>query len=202
LALDSWLFINKNMIEVGSVLLHEDVVKENFVCNLNKCKGACCLEGDSGAPLDVVELDILNEIYPKVKPFMTAKGIATIEKNGTYVKDFEGDYTTPCVDVNKECAYVIWENGITKCAIEKAYENGAINWQKPISCHLYPIRITKYPEFDALNYDRWSICSPACSFGTELKVRVHEFLKAPLIRKYGEDWYKELEEAVSGEWQY
>ncbi len=190
--------INKDMIEIGAVLLHEDVVKENFVCNLNKCKGACCLEGDSGAPLDADELDILDEIYPKVKPFMTAKGIATIEKHGTYVKDFEGDYTTPCVDVNKECAYVIFENGITKCAIEKAYENGATNWQKPISCHLYPIRITKYPEFDVLNYDRWSICSPACSFGTELKVRVYEFLKAPLIRKYGKDWYQELEDEVAG----
>jgi hypothetical protein len=186
------------MIEVGNVLVHEDVVKENFVCNLNKCKGACCLEGDSGAPLNADELDILNEIYPKVKPFMNAKGIKTIEKNGTYVKDFEGDYTTPCVDVNKECAYVIFENGITKCAIEKAYENGAINWKKPISCHLYPIRITKYPEFDVLNYDRWSICSPACSFGSELKVRVHEFLKAPLIRKYGEEWYQELEDQVAG----
>ena len=109
---------------------------------------------------------------------MTAKGIKTIEKNGTYVKDFEGDYTTPCVDVNKECAYVNIAAaerlaGITKCAIEKAYDEGAINWQKPISCHLYPIRITKYPEFDVLNYDRWSICSPACSFGDELKVRVH-----------------------------
>jgi len=184
------------MIEVGSVLVHEDVVRENFVCNLKKCKGACCLEGDSGAPLNHDELHILDEIYPKVKPFMTAKGIATIEETGTYVTDFEGDYTTPCVDTNKECAYVIWENGITKCAIEKAYEYGAINWKKPLSCHLYPIRITKYPEFDVLNYDRWSICSPACSFGNELKVHVHEFLKEPLIRKYGEDWYKELEEAV------
>ena len=186
------------MIEVGSVLLHEDVVKENFVCNLNKCKGACCLEGDSGAPLDADELDILDEIYPKVKPFMNAKGIATIEKVGTYVKDFEGDYTTPCVDVNKECAYVIFEGGITKCAIEKAYENGDISWKKPISCHLYPIRITKYPEFDVLNYDRWSICSPACTFGNELQVRVHEFLKGPLIRKYGADWYQELEDRVAG----
>ena len=186
------------MITVGDVLLHEDVVKENFVCNLNKCKGACCLEGDSGAPLDAAELDTLDEIYPKVKPFMTEKGIKTIEKTGTYIKDFDGDYTTPCVDVNKECAYVIWENGITKCAIEKAYEQGVISWRKPISCHLYPIRITKYPEFDVLNYDRWSICSPACSFGGELKVRVHEFLKAPLIRKYGEDWYRELENEVAG----
>lgn len=186
------------MLEIGSVLIHEDVVKENFVCNLNKCKGACCIEGDAGAPLEAAELDILKEIYPAVKPFMTAKGIKTIEKNGTFVKDAEGDYTTPCVDVNKECAYVVWENGITKCAIEKAYESGAINWQKPISCHLYPIRITKYPEFDVLNYDRWSICSPACSFGKELKVRVHEFLKTPLIRKYGEDWYNQLEDFVAG----
>ena len=185
------------MIEVGSVLVHEDVVKKNFVCNLNKCKGACCLEGDSGAPLDHDELHILDEIYPKVKPYMTEKGIQTIEREGTYVTDFEGDYTTPCVDVNKECAYVIFEGGITKCAIEKAYEEGVIDWKKPISCHLYPIRITAYPEFDVLNYDRWSICSPACNFGDELQVRVHEFLKAPLIRKYGEDWYKELEENVA-----
>lgn len=184
------------MIEVGSVLVHEDVVSNNFVCNLNKCKGACCLEGDSGAPLNHNELQILKDIYPKVKPYMTTKGIATIEATGTHVTDFEGDYTTPCVDTNKECAYVTWENGITKCAIEKAYEAGDIDWQKPISCHLYPIRITAYPEFDVLNYDRWSICSPACAFGDELKVRVHEFLKGPLTRKYGEEWYRELEEAV------
>ncbi len=186
------------MIEVGGVLLHEDVVKENFVCNLNKCKGACCLEGDSGAPLNADELDTLKEIYPKVKPYMTAKGIATIEREGTHVTDYDGEYTTPCVEKNKECAYVTWENGITKCAIEKAYENGDITWKKPISCHLYPIRITKYPEFDVLNYDRWNICSPACKFGDELKVRVHEFLKGPLIRKYGKEWYQELEEFVEG----
>ena len=185
------------MIEVQNTLVHEDVVRENFVCNLNKCKGACCLEGDSGAPLEAAELDILNEIYPKVKPYMTAKGIETVEQNGTYVTDFEGDHTTPCVDVNKECAYVIWENGITKCAIEKAYEQGDIAWQKPISCHLYPIRITAYPEFDVLNYDRWSICSPACTFGDELTVKVHEFLKNPLIRKYGAEWYAELEEQLA-----
>ncbi|RYZ92021.1 MAG: DUF3109 family protein, partial [Sphingobacteriaceae bacterium] len=136
------------MIEVGSVLVHEDVVTENFLCNLNKCKGACCLEGDSGAPLNHNELAILEEIYPKVRPYMTPKGIETVEREGTHVTDFEGDYTTPCVDTNKECAYVIWEGGITKCAIEKAWEQGDIDWKKPISCHLYPIRITAYPEFD------------------------------------------------------
>jgi len=184
------------MIEVQGTLVHEDVVVENFVCNLNKCKGACCIEGDSGAPLELSELAVLDEIYPHVKPYMTEKGIATIEENGTFVKDFEGDYTTPCVDTRKECAYVTWENGITKCAIEKAYEDGKIAWKKPISCHLYPIRITNYPEFDVLHYDRWNICSPACAFGNELKVSVYEFLKEPLIRKYGADWYRELEEKV------
>ena len=180
------------MIEVKNTLVHEDIVSENFVCNLNKCKGICCIEGDSGAPLERSELAILDEIYPIIKPYMTEKGIAVIEEFGTYVKDFEGDYTTPCVDTNKECAYVIMENGITKCSIEKAYEEGKVGWKKPISCHLYPIRITNYPEFEVLHYDRWNICSPACSFGNELKVPVYQFLKEPLIRKYGADWYQEL----------
>lgn len=184
------------MIEVSDVLVNEEIIKEQFVCNLNRCKGACCVEGDSGAPLDQHELTILKEIYPEVKPFMTAKGIETIESTGTHVVDEDGDLTTPCVDGNKECAYVTWENGITKCAIEIAYQKGLIHWKKPISCHLYPIRITKYPEFDVLNYDRWNICHDACSYGRELKVPVYSFLKEPLIRKYGEEWYKELEEAA------
>jgi hypothetical protein len=185
------------MIEVNNTLVHEDVISENFVCNLNRCKGACCIEGDSGAPLNLDELNILEKIYPAVKPYMTAKGIETIEQQGTSVVDFEGDYTTPCVDGNKECAYVTWENGITKCAIEKAYEAGEVDWKKPISCHLYPIRVTKYPEFEVLYYDRWDICSPACSFGRDLKVSVYQFLKDPLIRKYGADWYQELEEQIA-----
>ena len=187
------------MIEVKNTLVHEDVVRENFICNLNKCKGICCIEGDSGAPLERSELAILEEIYPMVKPYMTEKGIAVIEEFGTHVKDFEGDYTTPCVDTNKECAYVIMENGITKCSIEKAYEDGKIAWKKPISCHLYPIRITNYPEFDVLHYDRWNICSPACSFGNELKVPVYQFLKEPLIRKYGAEWYQELVDKAKAE---
>jgi hypothetical protein len=187
------------MIEVKNTLVHEDVVRENFVCNLNKCKGICCIEGDSGAPLERSELAILEEIYPIIKPYMTEKGIAVIEEFGTHVKDFEGDYTTPCVDTNKECAYVIMENGITKCSIEKAYEDGKIAWKKPISCHLYPIRITNYPEFEVLHYDRWNICSPACSFGNELKVPVYQFLKEPLIRKYGAEWYQELVDKVKAE---
>lgn len=184
------------MIEVEGVLLSEDLINEEFVCNLSACKGACCIEGDSGAPLEKTELAILKDIYNEVKPFMTEKGIQAIEEQGTHVIDEDGDLTTPCVDKNKECAYVTWENGITKCAIEKAYEAGKINWQKPISCHLYPIRITSYPEFDVLHYDRWHICHAACTFGKKLSVPVYSFLKTPLIRKYGEEWYRVLEESV------
>jgi hypothetical protein len=184
----------KVMIEVGGHLVSDELIKENFICHLEKCKGACCIEGDAGAPLLASEIQILADIYPAVKPYMTAKGIETIAQFGTSVKDADNDLTTPCVDGNKECAYVTWENGISKCAIEKAYEDGKINWKKPISCHLYPIRLTAYPTFDMLHYDRWSICSSACSFGDEHQVKVYQFLKEPLIRKYGEEWYKELEE--------
>ena len=185
------------MIEVGGHLVSEELAKENFICNLDKCKGACCIEGDSGAPLNEDELQILDDIYPKVKHLMTQKGIEAIEAQGTFVKDLDGDYTTTCVDGNKECAYVTWENGITKCAIEKAYEQGIVDWKKPISCHLYPIRLTQYPDFDMLHYDRWSICSPACSFGDEHKVKVYQFLKEPLIRKFGQKFYQELDEIVN-----
>ena len=184
----------KVMIEVGGHLVSEELIKENFICHLEKCKGACCIEGDAGAPLLESEIQILADIYPDVKPYMTTKGIEIIETYGTSVKDLDDDLTIPCVDGNKECAYVTWENGITKCAIEKAYEDGKVNWKKPISCHLYPIRLTTYPEFDMLHYDRWSICSSACSFGDQHQVKVYQFLKEPLIRKYGEAWYQELEE--------
>lgn len=185
------------MIEVGNVLVSEELIQEEFVCNLGQCRGACCVEGDAGAPLQPNELEALASVYPKVKPYMTAKGIDTVEAYGTHVVDLDGDLTTPCVDGHKECAYVTWENGITKCAIEKAYENGDIDWKKPISCHLYPIRTTAYPEFDVLHYDRWHICHSACSLGRELKVPVYVFLKEPLVRKYGQAWYDELEESIA-----
>ncbi|MHC8948301.1 DUF3109 family protein [Sphingobacterium hungaricum] len=187
------------MIEVGNVLVHEDLIKNEFVCNLTKCKGICCVEGDSGAPLLASEKAILEEIYPKVKPYLTEKGIKAIEEQGTSVVDMDGDLTTTCVDVNQECAYVIWENGITKCGIEKAYEEGAVDWKKPISCHLYPIRTTHYPEFDVLNYDRWHICGDACTFGKELGIPVYKFLKDPLIRTYGEKWFEDLENTIAAE---
>jgi len=188
------------MIQIDDKLISEDLFSEEFVCNLAKCKGICCVEGDAGAPLDEDETHILDEIYPKIKPYLRPEGIQAIEEQGTYTLDFEGDLVTPLVN-NAECAYVIFdEKGYTKCAIEKAYEDGVIDWQKPISCHLYPIRITEYSNFSAINYHEWDICSDACTLGKELSVKVYQFLKKPLIRKYGEDFYQTLSEAAE-EWE-
>ncbi|RKW62174.1 MAG: DUF3109 family protein [Riemerella sp.] len=188
------------MIQIDDKLISEDLFSEEFVCNLAKCKGICCVEGDAGAPLDEDETKILDEIYPKIKPYLRPEGIQAIEEQGTYTLDFEGDLVTPLVN-NAECAYVIFdEKGYTKCAIEKAYEDGVIDWQKPISCHLYPIRITEYSNFSAINYHEWDICSDACTLGKELGVKVYQFLKKPLIRKYGEDFYQTLSEAAE-EWE-
>ena len=188
------------MIQIDDKLISEDLFSEEFVCNLAKCKGICCVEGDAGAPLDKDETKILDEIYPKIKPYLRPEGIQAIEEQGTYTLDFEGDLVTPLVN-NAECAYVIFdEKGYTKCAIEKAYEDGVIDWQKPISCHLYPIRITEYSNFSAINYHEWDICSDACTLGKELGVKVYQFLKKPLIRKYGEEFYQTLSEAAE-EWE-
>ena len=188
------------MIQIDDKLISEDLFSEEFVCNLAKCKGICCVEGDAGAPLDENETKILDEIYPKIKPYLRPEGIQAIEEQGTYTLDFEGDLVTPLVN-NAECAYVIFdEKGYTKCAIEKAYEDGVIDWQKPISCHLYPIRITAYSNFSAINYHEWDICSDACTLGKELGVKVYQFLKKPLIRKYGEEFYQTLSEAAE-EWE-
>ena len=188
------------MIQIDDKLISEDLFSEEFVCNLAKCKGICCVEGDAGAPLDEDETKILDEIYPKIKSYLRPEGIQAIEEQGIYTLDFEGDLVTPLVN-NAECAYVIFdEKGYTKCAIEKAYEDGVIDWQKPISCHLYPIRITEYSNFSAINYHEWDICSDACTLGKELGVKVYQFLKKPLIRKYGEEFYQTLSEAAE-EWE-
>jgi len=188
------------MIQIDDKLISEDLFSEEFVCNLAKCKGICCVEGDAGAPLDEDETKILDKIYPKIKSYLRPEGIQAIEEQGTYTLDFEGDLVTPLVN-NAECAYVIFdEKGYTKCAIEKAYEDGVIDWQKPISCHLYPIRITEYSNFSAINYHEWDICSDACTLGKELGVKVYQFLKKPLIRKYGEEFYQTLSEAAE-EWE-
>lgn len=180
------------MIELGKVILSEDVKDKFFVCNLDKCKGACCVEGDLGAPLEEEELAKLEDIYEDVEPYLSEEGKAAIHAQGKYILDEDNDYSTPTVG-GKECAYAIYdEKGVLKCGIEQAWIDGKTDFKKPISCHLYPIRISKYDDFDALNYDQWEICNPACSLGKELQVPVYKFLKDALIRKYGEQWYDEL----------
>lgn len=187
------------MFQIGKTIVSDDVLEKEFVCNLSACKGQCCVDGDAGAPLDKEETAILDEIYPLIKSYLRPKGIAMIEEFGTWVVGEDGDYETPLVD-NKECAYVIFDGKTALCGIEQAYNEGLVKWKKPISCHLYPIRIKEYSQFSAVNYNRWHICDDACSLGKELEVPVYKFLKEPLIRKYGESWYAELE-TVATEWQ-
>ncbi len=185
------------MIAIDNTLISEDILEKKFVCDLSACKGACCVAGDSGAPLDKEELPILNSVLEEVKPFMTKKGIKVIEKYGAFVIDGDGDYTTTLVSKGAECAFVFFdENKIAKCAIEQAFVEGKTNWQKPISCHLYPIRIKKFNDYDAVNYDKWDVCKPACECGKKLDVPVYKFLKTPLIRKYGKEWFKQLEQSA------
>lgn len=185
------------MIIIQDTLVSEDVLEENFVCDLNACKGACCVEGDSGAPLELDELDKLEEVYEEVKPYLRPEGIKAIEEKGLYTVDSDGDFVTTLVGEHGECAFVFYdERGIAKCGIEQAYRDGKIDWKKPISCHLYPVRLEKLKDYTALNYHRWGLCDPACKLGDELKVPVYKFLKEPLIRKFGETWYAELEEVA------
>ncbi len=187
------------MIELDNVILSDDVREQFFVCDLEKCKGACCVEGDLGAPLLESELETMKEIYPAVAPYLSREGRAEIERQGTYVLDEDGEYSTPTID-GRECAYAIYDTkGILKCGIEQAYNDGKVDFKKPVSCHLYPIRITKYSEYEAVNYDRWHICSPACSLGRELSVPVYKFLKEALIRKYGKDWYDRLVDLIEND---
>lgn len=180
------------MILIDNAVISDDIKDNFFACNLSKCKGACCVEGDLGAPLEEDELPILNEIYDKVAPFLSDEGKRAIEEQGKYILDEENEYSTPTVD-GKECAYAIYDDkGILKCGIEKAYREKKIAYPKPLSCHLYPLRITRYDQYDAINYNRWYICNDACTLGEALKLPLYKFLKEPLIRKYGETWYADL----------
>ncbi len=184
------------MIQIGKTLISENIISEQFVCNISKCKGECCVQGDAGAPLIESELDMLDSIFDRVKPYITEKGIKSVEEHGTWTKDEFDELVTPLID-GKECAYTVFDkDGVAKCGIEDAYNDGVIEWQKPGSCHLYPIRVTEYTEFSAVNYHEWDICSSACELGGELKVPVYKFLKEPLITKFGKNWYMELEKVA------
>lgn len=185
------------MIKVGEILVSDDIKEVEFVCHLEKCKGACCVEGDLGAPLEEDELQVMKDIQQQVKPYLTPDGLKEIERQGAYILDEDGDYSIPTIK-GRECAYAHYdERGVLKCGIEQAYLEGKISYRKPISCHLYPIRITKNKKgFEAVNYHKWSICSAACTLGKSLQVPLYKFLKEPLARKYGQGWYNELVEKV------
>ena len=182
------------MIAIENVLISDDVVEKQFVCDLERCKGGCCVDGDCGAPLTEEETHILADIFPKIKDHLPFEYVVEIEAQGTHVMDDEYGYVTPTVN-GGICVYGYTDElGIVKCGIEKAWKEGLIDFQKPISCHLYPIRITESPGFEAVNYEpRKRLCRPACKLGNKLGVPVYQFLKAPLIRKYGEEFYNTLD---------
>jgi hypothetical protein len=183
------------MLQIDNTLISLDVITARFHCDLRACKGACCVSGDSGAPLESSEVEILNTIYPSLKPFLREESVKAIEEQGTSVIDFEGDRVTPLID-GKECAYTLFENGIARCAIETAHSHRAIQFRKPISCYLYPVRIKKYSQSEAVNYDRWDICSEAIPLGNELDMPVYRFVKKPLVQQYGQKWFNLLETAA------
>ncbi len=208
------------MIIVGNTIVSDDIADRCFSCDLSCCRGACCIDGDSGAPLLEEEVPILEAILPEVEPYMTPEGRETVQRQGVAVRDKDGDLGTPLLTSSGACAYAIHENGLTLCAIEKAqphprplserrgewnaetnysplpWERGKgvrLNFPKPLSCHLYPIRVEDYGEFTAVNYHQWDICNSAKGHGEPL----YKYLKEPLIRRFGQEWYDELLQEIN-----
>ena len=185
------------MYQIGDVLISDEVLTERFICDLQDCMGACCIEGDAGAPVDLDEVMQLEEVLPEIWDDLSIPARKVINKQGVVYADPEGQLVTSIVN-GKDCVFTCYgEKGCCCCAVEKAFREGKTQFYKPISCHLYPIRIKKLGDLEALNYHRWDVCKAAVLLGQKEDVRVYEFLKAPLIRKFGEAWYKELEDAVA-----
>ena len=184
------------MIVINNKLVSDEIIEEQFVCDLNKCKGGCCVDGDAGAPLSKDELVHLNEVYDAVLPYLDEENKKELQRQGRYVYDDEFGWVTPTIQ-SKICVYGITDpNGIVKCGIEQAYNDGKVSWKKPISCHLFPIRVqlSKNKETEYVNYEpREDLCSAACSLGKKLKVPVYVFLKDALVRKYGIEFYETLD---------
>jgi len=180
------------MVQIDDKVISLSVFEEKFICDIPKCKGTCCVEGESGAPLEDWEREILEAIFPLIQPYLPGQSVHEIEKQGKWVIDSDGDFVTPIIN-GKECVYAYFdEDNICKCAIEKAFLDGLIQFKKPISCHLYPIRTKQYDGFEAINYHHWPICEQARVLGRREGVKVYEFLKEPIVRKYGEAFYLEM----------
>jgi len=181
------------MVEIEDKIISDELFEKKFVCDLQKCKGGCCVEGDSGAPLRSKEIKEISKNLSIIKSEMSTKGLNAIKNNDFHYLDSDGDKVTKLVD-GKECVFVVFDkNNIAKCSIESAYRKNKINFNKPISCHLYPIRIKKYDSFTAVNVDSWHVCKPACECGTELNVPVFKFLKDAIVRSWGLDFFKHLD---------
>ncbi len=180
------------MIQIKDTLISEDVFETCFVCDLGKCKGMCCVEGDAGAPLTHEEYEAIKDVLPKIWDDLSLKARELIEKQGIAYIDGDGELVTSIIK-GRECVFTYFDaDGVCRCAIDNAFREGRISVQKPISCHLYPIRLHKYDEFTALNYDRWSVCRPALRLGKKTGIKLYQFLKEPLICKFGEEWYQEV----------
>lgn len=187
------------MILIDDILISDDVVEKQFVCNLNACKGACCIEGDSGAPVENDEIELLQNSIEQVLPYLTEAGKKAIEEQGVYIVEEDDEYTglaTPLIN-GGACAYIAYRpDGTVTCGIEEAYNHGKITFRKPISCHLYPIRIKNYDTVIGVNFDEWDICDDACTLGKSLQVPVYRFVKDALVRKFGPEFYEVLEQAA------
>lgn len=181
------------LIEIKDKIASLSLFEKKFVCDLNACRGACCVEGNSGAPIKEDEISILEDDLEEIKPYMRKEGIEVVETTGVFYIDWDKEMALNLVE-GKECVFVNFDqHNIAKCAIEQAYKDGKTKLKKPISCHLYPIRVQKFEQFDALNYNEWKICEPACKCGSKLDVKVFKFLKDAIIRAFGEDFYQEME---------
>jgi len=188
------------MIQLKDTIISLDLFERKFACDLKACKGMCCVLGDAGAPLEPDERQILDRIYPSVRPFMSEAGIRTAENEGLYTRDAEGEWVTTLIE-GKECVFTVFdENNIARCALERAYHAGRTDFPKPVSCHLYPVRLKKYRDFTAVQYHEWEICEPARVAGERRNIRLYEFLREPLIRRFGREWYEELC-TVARQWQ-
>ena len=185
------------MLVIDDTIVSDDLAEVKFVCNLKKCKGVCCIEGDAGAPLLEEEIAELEDGIDEIKVYMTEKGIRVIEEMGVFEYDMFGEFVTPLIN-GRECAFVNFTDGIAWCAIEKAFEEGKIKFRKPVSCHLYPVRITINKTHVAVNYHQWDICRYALVQGKRENVPLYRFLKEPLIRRFGKAWYEKLEKAIAG----
>ena len=183
------------MLQIDDTIVSLALIEKRFLCDLPACKGSCCRYGDTGAPLTPDEASALKRIWPDLLPFLRPEGVSAIKEIGTSTTDIEGELITPLIN-NEECAYTVMEDDIFKCGIEMAFNAGAVDFRKPLSCHLFPVRIRQYRDFRAVNYEEWTICEPGVACGARHKTELYVFLREPLVRAFGEEWYNKLQWAA------